>query len=437
MSSENTREQAHSELIESMPKPRKKSLLYAFTSLRHRNYRLYWLGQLISQPGSWMQNIGLAWLVLTLTHSPWQLGLIGAFQSLPILLFSLFGGVFADRLPKRRVLFITQAIATVQAFLLWLLLVTGTFQLWHLYALAVLLGITNSLGRPTSRAFIPQMVGHEDLPNAVALNSSISTLANILGPSLGGVIIATSGVTMLFLLNSLSFLPVLLGIALMKQDALYMQEPQLAKPRQNIWQSLREGLVYCWKTPSVLLILLVVGLVLLFGSNFNVVLPLFATEVLHGGATGFGILSAAVGLGALLATIWQAWNNSASTLRGVLIAILVYSLAEVAFALSHNYLLSIVLIAAVGFLEITFAAQALTMLQIITPNHLSGRVMSVQVVFFDGSLPLGYILMGWLSGLYGPVDALLVGALLCLLVVGAGWIGHKYAERDGTVSARV
>ncbi len=214
-----------------------------------------------------MQNIGQAWLVLTLTHSAWQLGLLGVFQSLPILLFSLFGGVFADRLPKRRVLFITQAIATAQALSLWLLLVTGTFQLWHLYAMAVLLGLTNSLSRPTSRAFIVQMVGREDLPNAVALNSSLSTLANIMGPGLGGIIIATSGVTMLFLLNALSFLPILIALVLMKQSALYVQNAQAGSSRaqQNTWQSLREGVVYCWKTPAVRLTMLVVGLVLLFG----------------------------------------------------------------------------------------------------------------------------------------------------------------------------
>ena len=421
------------------PKLPEKGLLRAFTSLRQRNYRLYWFGQMISLMGTTMQTIGQAWLVLVLTRSAWQLGLVGALQALPILLFSLFGGVFADRWPKRRVLLLTQAVSMIQALLLWVLIATGTIQLWHLYILAMLLGLTNSLGRPASRAFVVEMVGREDLPNAVALNSSLSTLARIVGPAIGGIVIAASGVTMLFLLNALSFLPVIIGLALIKSHELHAQtlRPRSAGERQNTWQSLREGVDYVWKTPSVLLVILVVGLVLLFGSNFNVVLPLFATDVLHVGATGFGFLSAATGVGALLSALWLAWSNQQPTIRRVLIGMLVFGVLEVVFALSHIYLLSLVLIASVGFTEEAFAMQAMTVLQTVAPDHLSGRVMSVQVLFFDGSLPLGYLLMGWLSGLFGAPIAMLTGALLCLLVVGAGWIWRKPAEKDFAKLARL
>jgi MFS family permease len=420
-------------------KPPKKGLLRAFTSLRHRNYRLYWFGQMISQVGTSMQSIGQAWLVLELTHSGWQLGLVGALQALPILLFSIFGGVFADRWPKRHVLLVTQSAAMIQALLLWALLLTGTIQLWHLYILAMLLGLTNSLNLPTSRAFVVEMVGREDLPNAVALNFSLSTLSRIVGPGLGGIIIAASGVTMLFLLNALSFLPVIMALALIKKNALHAQalQPRSVAVQQNTWQSLREGVDYVWKTPAVLLLILVVGLVLLFGSNFNVLLPLFSTDVLHVGATGFGFLYAAPGVGALLSTLWLAWSNRQPTIRRVLIGMLVFAVLESLFAISHIYLLSLLLIASVGFMEITFAAQALTALQTIIPDHLSGRVMSVQVLFFDGSLPLGYLLMGWLSSLYGPSIALLIGALLSLLVTLAGWLCRKPAEKDAASLARV
>src|SRR5437879_2709090 len=217
--------------------------LRAFTSLRQRNFRLFWFGQMISLMGTSMQTIGQAWLVLVLTHSAWQLGLVGALQSLPVLLFSIFGGVFADRWPKRRVLLVTQAAAMIQALLLWALIATGTIQLWHLYILAMLLGLTNSLGRPTSQAFVVEMVGREDLPNAIALNSSLSTLARIVGPGLGGIIIAASGVTMLFLLNALSFLPVIVCLSLINRNALHAQalQPRSVGVRQNTWQSLREG----------------------------------------------------------------------------------------------------------------------------------------------------------------------------------------------------
>ncbi|HET8853898.1 MAG TPA: MFS transporter, partial [Ktedonobacteraceae bacterium] len=162
----------------------------------------FWFGQMISLIGSYMQSIGQAWLVLELTHSPWQLGLVGALQAVPILLFSLFAGVFADRWPKRRVLLVTQSAAMIQAFLLWALIATGTVQLWHLYVLAMLLGLTNCLYLPTNRAYIVEMVGREDLPNAVALNFSLSTLARIVGPGMAGIIIAESSFTMLFLLNA-------------------------------------------------------------------------------------------------------------------------------------------------------------------------------------------------------------------------------------------
>jgi predicted MFS family arabinose efflux permease len=276
------------------------------------------------------------------------------------------------------------------------------------------------------------MVGRENLPNAAALNSSISTLARIAGPALGGIIIATSGVTMLFLLNALSFLPAIVGLALIKSHELNAQalQHQSVGERQNTWQSLREGVDYVWKTPAVLLLILVVGLVLLFGSNFNVVLPLFATNVLNVGATGFGFLSAATGIGALLSAVWLAWSNQQPTIRRVLIVMLVFGVLEAVFAISHIYLLSLLLIASVGFTEETFAMQAMTMLQTVAPNHLSGRVMSVQVLFFDGSLPLGYLLMGWLSGLFGAPIAMLIGALLSLLVAGAGWLWRKPAEKD-------
>src|SRR5437588_1061471 len=173
-----------------------------------------------------MQSIGQVWLVLELTHSAWQLGLVGALQALPVLFFSLVGGVYADRWPKRRVLLVTQVAAMIQALLLWALIATGTVQLWHLYVLAMLLGLTNSLGRPTSQAFVVEMVGREDLPNAIALNSSLSTLARIVGPSLGGIIVASSGVTTLFLLNALSFLPVIVGLALIKSHELHGQALQ-------------------------------------------------------------------------------------------------------------------------------------------------------------------------------------------------------------------
>lgn len=406
------------------PITQKKGLRRTFSSLRQRNFRLFWFGQMISLIGSGMQSIGQVWLVLALTHSAWQIGLVGALQALPILLFSILGGVFADRWPKRRVLLWTQSASMLQALLLWILIATGTIQLWHLYILVTLLGITKCLNRPTSQAFIVEMVGREELPNAVALNSSLTNLSSIVGPGLGGIIIAASGISTLFLLNAISFLAIIVALALINRHTLHAQTlpARNLAGRQKTWQSLREGVIYVWKTPTILLVMLVVGLVLLFGSNFNVVLPLLSTDVLHGGASGFGFLAAASGVGALLSAFWLAWNNQRPTTRSLLFYMLIFGILEVLFSASRLYILSLLLIASIGFMENAFATQSITTLQAITPDHLLGRVMSVQMLFFDGSLPLGYLLIGWLSGLYGAPGALLIGALLVLLVVGIGWL---------------
>ena len=412
--------------------PQQPGLLRAFSSLRQRNFRLFWFGQMISLMGTWMQTVGQTWLVLELTHSGWQLGLVGALQFMPVLLFSIFGGVFADRWPKRRVLLTTQSLAMIQAFLLWALIVTNSVQLWHIYILAIVLGLTNSLDQPTRSAFVVEMVGREDLLNAVALNSSLVNLARIVGPGLGGIIIASSGITMLFLLNALSYFAVIVGLALIDVHKLHIQSRQYksGSERQSTWQSVREGVDYTWRTPAVALVILVVGLVLLFGANFDVLLPLFATDVLHVGATGFGFLSAAIGVGSLISALWLAWSNQRPTIRRILIGTLVFGILEVAFAVSQIYLLSLILIASIGAAETIFGAFTITTLQTVAPDHLRGRVISIYILFFTGSAPLGFLLAGWLSSLYGTSIALLICAFLVLIITVAGWIWHRQAEKS-------
>lgn len=404
----------------------RKSLERMFRSLRHRNYRLYWSGQMISLTGSSMQSIGQAWLVLELTHSAWQLGLTGALQALPILLFSLCGGLLADRWSRRYVLFATQWAAMLQAFFLWLLTATGAIELWQIYLLALLLGCTNCLYRPASQAFIVELVGYEDLPNAIALKSSLGQMTRIIGPGLGGVVLALSSVHTLFLLNALSFLAMIVSLALLKSDELHARAPQDARHQQT-WQQLRAGLRCIWRIPAMFLVTVIVGLVLLSGSNFGVVLPLLAADVLHVGATGFGFLSASMGIGALLSALWLAWSNRGPTTGSLLGSMLLFGVLEAACALSRLYPLSAVLLASICFAEEAFATQALTALQLIVPDHLRGLATSVQILFFDGSLPLGYVLVGWLSGLYGAPLTLLICALLCLAIVGTSWLWRQPA----------
>ena len=423
--------------ITSLPEQQQvKGLLRAFLALRHRNFRLFWFGQMISLMGTWMQTIGQAWLVLQLTHSAWLLGIVGALQFLPVMLLSLFGGVLADRMPKRTVLLFTQSFAMLQAAVLWTLVATGEVRLWHVLVLATLLGLTNAIDMPTRQAFVVEMVGREDLPNAIALNSSLFNLARIVGPGIGGLIIAWAGVAPLFLLNAISFIPVIIGLALIDLRGLYGRKEHIvggkgaSAPRQSTMQSLREGLAYVVNTPSIFLIITVIGIVSLFGINFNVVLPLFATNVLNVGAEGFGFISSAFGLGSLLSALWLAWSNRKPSIQYLLVSAIVFCVVTALFAVSHIYALSLVLIAMVGFAMIAFSATANTTVQTVAPDHLRGRVMSVYMLVFAGSIPFGNLLTGGLAHLYGVQVALLIGVGISLVAAVTGWVLRKPAERD-------
>ncbi len=381
-----------------------------------------------------MQTTAQAWLVLELTHSAWLLGVVGALQFLPVMFLSLFGGVLADRLPKRTVLLFTQSSAMLQAVILWVLVATGHVQIWHVLLLASLLGLTNSLDMPTRQAFVVEMVGREDLPNAVALNSSLFNMARILGPGLGGLIIAWLGLAPLFLLNAISFIAVIIGLALIEIKELHtpLMRSTLTKdvPKQSTLQSLREGLAYVAHTPSVLLIIIVVGVISLFGINFNVVLPLFATDVLHSGPQGFGFISSAFGLGSLFSALWLAWGNNMPSIRRLLAGALAFCILEILFAVSHLYLLSLVLIAAVGFSQIVFSAAANTTLQTVAPDYLRGRVMSVYMLVFAGTVPLGNLFTGGIAHLFGAPIALLLGAVISLIAAIVGWVLRRPAEKS-------
>jgi MFS family permease len=404
--------------------------LRAFSALRSRNFRLFWCGQLISLIGTWMQTTGQAWLVLTLTHSALALGFVGALQFLPILLFTLFGGVVADRLPKRRVLLFTQSFAALQATVLWLLVVTGTVQIWHVYVLAFLLGLTNSLDMPTRQSFVVEMVGPETLPNAIALNSSIFNMARIVGPGIAGLVIAQFGEAPLFLLNAISFIPVIIGLAMINISKLYGQPYYKNGTRTNALHSVGEGLVYVWKTPVVLLIIVVIGIVSLFGVNFNVTLPLVATEILNAGAEGFGFISSSFGLGALIAALWLAWGNKKPDIAMMLISTISFSITLALLGISRWYPLSLVLVALTGFAQIIFMTIANTTLQTVTPNHLRGRVMSVYMLVFAGSTPIGNLFTGALAHWFGIAATIVVSAGLSLMAAVAGWIKRAPALED-------
>lgn len=400
-------------------------LLAGFRALHVRNYRLFWWGQLISLTGSWMQTTAQSWLVLQLTNSPFALGLVTTLQFLPIMLLSLFGGVLIDRLPKQRVILTTQILALLQAAIFGTLVASGTIQLWHVFVLAALQGTINAFDNPARQAFVPELVGREYLVNAVALNSMLFNSARVVGPAVAGLLIARFGIAPTIFLNAASFVAVIVGLLMMDTGIMVMSTKK--RSREPVRQQVVDGLRYVWTTPQVLLIMLVVGAIGTFGYNFSVVLPLLAGFVIKTGAAGFGGLSAFLGIGSLLAAITTAYAKQV-TPRRLLIGAGAFSVLLGAVAFSTHFVLAAVLLVALGFAGITFTTTANTLLQLTVPNELRGRVMSLYILLFAGSTPIGGFLTGSLSSVIGVSWTLFVCAVLCLAgVLGALVYQHRMA----------
>jgi MFS family permease len=398
-------------------------LARGFRALRLRNYRLYWLGQLVSLTGSWMQTTAQAWLVLQLTRSPLALGLVTTLQFLPVMLLSLFGGVLADRANKHRLIIGTQVAAMVIAAIFGALVGLGAIQLWHVYLIALLQGIVNAIDTPARQSFSVELVGREELVNAVALNSMLFNSARIVGPALAGLMIASVGIAPVLLANAVSFLAVLAGLLMMDPAAFFVKSTQGQGPAI---ERLREGLRYAWRTPEVLLILLVVAAIGTFGYNFSVTLPLIAGFVLHTSSAGFGGLSAFLGIGSLLAALFTAYTSRVD-LRRLLIASAAFGLLLGAVALVPLYAVSAALLVGLGFAGIIFSTTANTLLQLSVPDHLRGRVLSLYFLLFAGSTPIGGLLIGATSDAFGVPAALLLCAALCLAGLGGALLYRRRA----------
>jgi MFS family permease len=393
--------------------------LRVWSAFRHRNYRLFWFGQLVSLIGTWMQAVAQDWLVLQLTNNPFDLGLVAAVQFTPVMILGLFGGIIADHLPKRRTLIGTQVALMLLAFTMAALVVTGWIQVWHIFVLAFLLGCVNSFDMPTRQSFVVEMVGREDVSNAVALNSAMFNAARVVGPAVAGLAIGLFGVAQSFFLNGLSFLAVIAGLMLMRESELHAP-PRIPRPTSvgHVIANLAEGLGYVRHTPVVLLAVVTVGAVSTFGINFSVSVPPMARDVLHADAGGYGLLMAAVGVGALVAALFIAAVARPSVWVLVGGAILL-GVLEVAFAFSRWFPLSLACMFGVGFGLIGMAATANTLIQLEVPDGLRGRVMAVYLTVFAGSTPLGGIATGAVASAYGAAVAMgLAGFLSALAGIG-------------------
>jgi MFS family permease len=385
-------------------------------AFRHRNYRLFFGGQAISLVGTWMQQVAQGWLVLQLTGDPFALGLVAAAQFTPVLVFGLFGGIVADQLPKRRTLIFTQLSAAILALLLFVLTATGVVEEWHVIVLAALLGLVNAIDMPTRQAFAVEMVGRDDVANAVGLNSALFNASRILGPALAGLTIGAFNISIAFLLNGLSYVAVIVGYFLMRDEEL-RPAPRIDRPGSvgDVVATLVEGLSYVRRTSIVLLAVSVVGAVATFGMNFSVLTPPLAQDVLDSDASGYGFLMAASGLGSLAAALGIAFASRART-AAIAWGAIVLGAAEVVLAMSRSFPLSMVAMLAVGFGGIAMAATANTAIQLTVPDRLRGRVMSVYTTVFAGSTPIGGLMLGAVASRFGVPEALLVGGVVSLLV---------------------
>ena len=401
-----------------MPEPEsRESFIVRFRSLRHRNFQLYWTGQLVSLVGTWMQSVAQGWLMHRLTSSPFMLGLLGFAQFMPIMLFSLWAGAVVDRVDKRRLLFVTQGLFTVQAALLATAVTTGVVRPWMVLALATVFGTINAFDLPARQSFIVDMVGKEDMSNAIALNSAAFNTARIVGPAVAGVLLTTIGEGGCFWLNALSFIAVLWSLA-------QMHIAPRERDRGPLGSTLMEGVRYAWNTRSHRNLLVLLGLTAGLGFQYMILLPVYARDILKAGPGAFGMLVSAFGLGALLSAVRLTQRLDRWALRrNLLIGLLTSGLGLGIFAWSRNLWLSCAAGLLAGFGLIVYVASTNTMLQQTTEDRFRGRIMSLYTLMFAGTAPIGALIAGVIAQRFGAPYATSFSALVLLL--GALWVSYR------------
>ncbi len=405
-----------------------------FRSLRTRNYRLYFVAQIVSVSGTWMQSVAQAWLVLRLAprnQAGVDLGLVTALQFLPMLAFGTWGGLVADRADKRRLLYATQTAAGILALTLGLLTTLHAVRLWHVYLLAIMLGTVNMIDNPSRQTFVLELVGRDDLPNAITLNSVVMNSARVIGPAIAGALIAFVGLAVCFEANAASYLAVIGALWLMRTSELH---PSDLVPRAK--GQLRAGLRYAWGTPAIRDTLLLVAIVGTFAYNFQVVLALLAKFTFHRGAGTYSALTSLMGGGAVAGGLIAASRNRPTIQRLAVIGI-VFGVLILAVALSPVLAVALVAIVPMGAASIWFISTANTTLQLRTQQSMRGRVMSLYAIGFLGSTPIGSPLIGWISQDASPRVALVVGAGATVLASAVTLIRHRRYHQGLTAPAVV
>jgi MFS family permease len=389
-----------------------------------RNFRLFATGQVISNTGTWMQRVAQDWLVLELTHgSGTAVGIASGLQFLPLLMFSLWGGMIADRYPKRTILMVTQATMGALAVILGVLAVTGVVQPWHVYVLAFALGLATVVDNPTRQSFAIEMVGKPDLPNAIALNSAVFNLARIVGPAVAGLVIAIVGTPTAFFLNAASYLAVIIGLKMMR--------PSELRPAERVERAkgqLREGLTYVRSRPDLMLTLVLIFFIATFGMNFGVTTALMSRVVFHTGAGKFGVASAVFALGAFIGALVAA-RRTKQGLRLLVVTGLAFGLLEIATGYMPTYWLFLVLLVPTGLTVISLSTAANASVQLNTPADMRGRVMGIYMLVFLGGAPIGSPLTGWVAEQFGTRLALASGGIISVVATVA--VGVAVARLRG------
>jgi MFS family permease len=385
-------------------------------ALRHRNFQLFFSGQLISLIGTWMQSVAQSWLVYRLTGSALLLGSVGFASQIPVFLFAPLGGITADRYNRRHIVIGTQVAALLLAFVLAVLTLSGKIHVWHVFVLASLLGVVNAFDIPGRQSFLVDMVGKEDLMNAIALNSSMFNGARVIGPAIAGILVAKIGEGWCFFANAVSYIAVIIGLLMMR-----VQSPARASIASP-FEHMMEGFRFVNRTAPIRALLMLLGLVSLVGMPYVVLMPIFADKILHGGARGLGILMGATGVGALFGALTLAFREGVKGLgRWVAVCCAGFGASLLMFSLSHSFWISVILLLPVGYCMMLQMACSNTLIQVMVPDALRGRVMAVYSMMFMGMAPIGALLGGALADRLGAQVTVAVGGVAS--VAGAAWFG--------------
>jgi MFS family permease len=389
-----------------------------FAALKHYNYRLWFFGQMVSLMGTWMQSTAQGYLIYQLTGSPAYLGLVGFVGGIPALLFTLFGGVIADRISRRNMMVITQTSMLVLAFILAVLAFTNMVQPWHILVLAFFLGVANAFDAPARVAFVLELVNREDMTNAIALNSTMFNFATVVGPSVAGLTYAAFGPAWCFTLNGISFIAVIVAL-------LFMRIKPIAQPnlRASVMTDLKEGLGYVFSHRLILSLIGSIGLVSIFGIGMMTLLPAWATDILHGDVTTNGLLVSARGLGSLVSALMLAYLGNRN-LRGKLwtVGVFIMPIMLFIFAWIRWLPLSLLTLVGIGWSFMMIMNNSNAMVQSQVPDHLRGRVMSIYTLVFFGSMPLGSLFAGAFAEKFSEPVTVAVGAGVMMLMAIGSWI---------------